>query len=157
MTATTTKTAELGSSAAHIASALTPATLPDCSKTACPAKCTCGEQHCATEINACLADSSCSGGEACADACPCGSMSCLAACAAKHPSAKGFAVLSCVSKACPQEARSPAVMPVVSKAFAPAAMPDCSKTACPAKCTCSEQHCATEINACLAGPSCSGG
>merc|ERR1719373_991412 len=150
MTTTTTETTKLRSPAAQIDSTLTPAILPDCSKTACPAKCTCGEQHCATEINACLADSGCSGGEACADACPCGSMSCLAACAAKHPSAKGFAVLSCMSKACPNEAGITAVMQVAPKVSAPAALPDCSKTACPAKCTCGVQHCATEINACLA-------
>jgi len=77
------------------------AALPDCSKTACPAKCACGTKNCADQISSCLADTSCAAGETCAMACPCGSMSCLAGCAAKHPSAKGFAVLSCVSSECP--------------------------------------------------------
>merc|ERR1712129_375566 len=77
------------------------AALPDCSKTACPAKCGCGAKNCADQINSCLADSTCAGGQACAFACPCGSLSCLAGCAAEHPSAKGFAVLSCVSSKCP--------------------------------------------------------
>jgi len=81
--------------------ALTATALPDCSKTACPAKCQCGTQKCPSQIEACLADKSCAAGEECANACPCGSMACLAACAAKHPTAKGFAVLSCVQTACP--------------------------------------------------------
>jgi len=75
--------------------------LPDCSKTACPAKCQCGTQKCASQITDCLADTSCAAGETCANACPCGSLACLAGCAAKHPTAKGFAVLSCVQTACP--------------------------------------------------------
>merc|ERR1719456_2219691 len=81
--------------------AFAPPALPDCATTACPDKCTCGTTHCAKEIQDCLADGSCAGGESCALACPCGSMSCLAGCAAKHPSAKGFSVLSCVTKNCP--------------------------------------------------------
>merc|ERR1712066_526755 len=77
--------------------------LPDCSKTGCPAKCQCGESKCADEINACLADASCAAGQDCVDACPCGSNSCLAACAVKHPSTKGASVLACVEKNCASE------------------------------------------------------
>merc|ERR1712238_504991 len=137
--------------------ALAPAALPDCSKTACEAKCECSAKNCAAQVNACITDPGCAGGEACALACPCGSMTCLAGCAAKHPSAKGFAVLSCVTKACPTETGSTPAMPIATKALAPAALPDCSKTACEAKCECSAKNCAAQVNACITDPGCAGG
>merc|ERR1719456_2241208 len=98
--------------------------MPDCSKTACPSTCQCAESKCGDVINDCLADSTCSQGESCADACPCGSDSCLAGCAIKHMSMKGAAVLTCVKKNCPGQSNVTAVR----------AMPDCSKTACPSTC-----------------------
>merc|ERR1719446_1909105 len=138
-------------SQAGAVSASAPAALPQCDKTACPDKCTCATQHCAKEIEDCLADGTCNGGESCALACPCGSMSCLAGCAAKHPSAKGFSVLSCVTKNCPNAEEF-----VPKLALAPAALPQCDKTACPDKCTCATQHCAKEIEDCLADGTCNG-
>merc|ERR1711953_868088 len=97
---------------------------------------------CADKITSCLADESCSAGQACVDACPCGSNSCLAACAFKHPSAKGAEVLACVEKNCASDVDLQG-------------LPDCSKTGCPAKCQCAESKCADEITGCLADASCS--
>lgn len=77
--------------------------LPACNKTACVSKCQCGERHCATEIEACLADATCSSSQACVEACPCGSNVCLAKCAVAYPSAAGLSVLTCLTRNCPAE------------------------------------------------------
>merc|ERR1712086_848233 len=80
-----------------------PADLPDCSSTACPAKCTCAEQKCTKEATDCLADGTCGGSQTCAFACKCGDDKCLAGCAIMHPSPLALPLLQCVEKNCPSE------------------------------------------------------
>ena len=89
------------------------AALPDCSTTACPAKCTCAEKACTTQLEACLADPICAAEQECADKCPCGSTMCLFGCVAKHASAKGAAALKCVEANC---ATDDAVVPLFTEA-----------------------------------------
>jgi len=121
------------------------AALPDCSTTACPAKCQCAEQHCHKEISDCLADTACARGQACAEACPCGDDKCLAGCALKHPTPKGLVTLKCMKANCP------------SATAAAVALPNCSAAACPATCQCAEKRCQKEISDCLSDTACASG
>merc|ERR1739845_25631 len=104
------------------------------------------EQNCASQINSCLADTTCASGQACADACACGDTACIKACATKDPSPLALPVLMCASSKCGLEVEEAAT-----------AMPDCSTTACPSKCSCIEQNCASQINSCLADTTCASG
>merc|ERR1712028_308668 len=76
---------------------------PDCTKVACPKKCTCAEKSCAADLASCLADSSCTSGQACASACACGDNSCLVKCGIMHPSIKAATLLACTEKNCASE------------------------------------------------------
>merc|ERR1711953_831386 len=76
------------------------AAMPDCSTTACPSKCQCIEQNCASQINDCLADAKCASGQACADNCACGDKACIMACATKNPSAKALPIVMCAKSKC---------------------------------------------------------
>merc|ERR1740123_1060357 len=122
--------------------------MPDCGQTACPRVCECTEKSCASEINACLADTACAGSQDCAFKCGCGDIGCLTKCAWQHPSPKAFPLVTCLARNCKA---------AIEEAPKARAMPDCSKTACPSTCQCAETSCAAQIDACLADSTCAAG
>merc|ERR1712159_183514 len=69
--------------------------MPDCSQSACPSKCSCVEQQCASSVQACLADAQCAAGQTCIDKCACGDTACAMNCVKSSPSAKALPVLMC--------------------------------------------------------------
>merc|ERR1712241_1602231 len=114
--------------------------LPDCKTSGCPSECECAEKSRVSEINACLADATCSAGEDCVLQCPCNDMTCYGNCFAAPPSPLALTVLQCVQKNCKHEA------PVLN--VTASTLPDCSKvSACPSECDCAEKTCTAEINA----------
>jgi len=72
----------------------------DCSTAVCQDQCTCSLEQCASEIDACLAQSACAKSQDCALACPCSDNACMLKCAAASPSIKALPVANCVNSKC---------------------------------------------------------
>merc|ERR1712046_406456 len=113
----------------------------DCSASACPAACSCSLNNCSSQIDACLADSTCTAAEDCALKCSCGDTACLTACAATNPSPLAVAAATCINTNCNSMAS------FVSDI-------DCSASACPTACSCSLDKCSSQIDACLPDSPC---
>merc|ERR1712028_145467 len=115
----------------------------DCSASACPAACTCSLDKCASQVDACLADSTCAAAEDCVLKCACGDAFCLAACISANPSPLAAAAATCINTNCNGES--------IQSDFSGI---DCSASACPAACTCSLDKCSSQVDACLADSTC---
>merc|ERR1712066_756611 len=74
--------------------------LPDCSTEKCPDHCQCAVDHCADQLEACMADSGCASGKSCIDACDCDDMACKLKCEAQNPSVKAVSLATCAKANC---------------------------------------------------------
>merc|ERR1712046_254001 len=72
----------------------------DCSGATCSSVCACANDKCSSQVDACLADSTCASAQTCVLGCSCGDVSCAAACAASSGSSLANAVISCLSTSC---------------------------------------------------------
>merc|ERR1712187_958200 len=98
----------------------------DCSKATCQSECECSLNSCADQINACLADATCSKGQDCALGCACGDTACSLNCATQAGSPLALPVATCINSKCSSlEATSV----------------DCKTATCESACTCSLQQC----------------
>merc|ERR1719464_2464207 len=98
---------------------------------------------CSSQVDECLADSTCAGGKACVEGCECGDMTCLLECATKHVSDKGDKLSSCVNHNCqPPPGPTP---------------PSCAKVGCPTACECTMAKCNSQVDECLADSTCAVG
>merc|ERR1711879_860464 len=82
---------------AHMARELTGV---DCSGATCSSVCTCANDKCSSQVDACLADSTCASAQTCVLGCSCGDVACAAACAASSGSSLATDVITCLSSSC---------------------------------------------------------
>jgi len=72
----------------------------DCSGATCASVCSCANDKCSSEVDACLADSACASAQTCVLACSCGDTACAASCAASSGSSLANNVITCLSSSC---------------------------------------------------------
>jgi len=112
----------------------------DCSGATCTDVCDCANSKCSSQVDACLADASCSSAETCVFSCACGDVACAATCAATSGSSLANDVITCLSTSCTSQQQPAAV--------------DCSGATCTDVCTCANSKCSSQVDACLADASC---
>merc|ERR1712072_191247 len=69
----------------------------DCSGATCASVCSCANDKCSSDVDACLANSACASAQTCVLGCSCGDVACAAACAAASGSSLANDVISCLS------------------------------------------------------------
>merc|ERR1712222_53480 len=104
----------------------------DCSTATCGSVFECANDKCSSQVDSCLADSTCASAQACVFGCSCGDVACAAACAASSGSSLANNVITCLSSSCTSVAATSTGV-------------DCSAATCSSVCACANDKCSSQL------------